>query len=241
MKNTILTTLVSMVMIFGGIYLFPWSDIDWGKLENGQAKVIRVVGSADSKSANEVANFSATVSSINDKKDVAVAEVNGKIDEIIKSLKEFGIKDEDLKTTNLSIYQQEEPYYQDGVQKFKPGQWRVNNTVEVSLKEVSRADALSDLLSKSSATSVWGPNFGLAESGEAESMLVELALKNAMEKAQKLASAAGVELGKVVSVAEIEANTIPYASEMGGGGGGAKLEPGTTKVTKSLDVVFEIK
>jgi len=58
--------------------------------------------------------------------------------EIIKSLKDFGIKDEDLKTQNLSINQNEETYYERSAEA-RPGQWRISNSVEIKLHDVDRS------------------------------------------------------------------------------------------------------
>lgn len=67
--------------------------------------------------------FGAGVDSVLIDKDKAIEEVNIKVGELIKMVTNFGIEDKDIKTKNLSVYQQEEFYYEDGVQRTRKGQW----------------------------------------------------------------------------------------------------------------------
>lgn len=103
-------------------FFIPWSLVDWGSFSLKPARTVTVVGEARSQKKSEIASFSAGVNAINDDKEKAIAEVNGKVEAIIASVKEFGIKPEDIKTQNLNIYQNQETYYEDNRQKQRPGQ-----------------------------------------------------------------------------------------------------------------------
>jgi uncharacterized protein len=204
---------------------------------------VTVVGEAKSQQKTQVATYTAGVSSVSDDKDAAVSEVNKKMDTIIQAVKDFGIKSEDIKTQNLSVYQMEQPYYEEGVQKTKPGQWRVSNDISVKLKDVNRASELADLLTKSGATNVYGPSFTTDDTQEAEVGLVDQAIKNATEKADAIAKASGKKLGKVITVSEGSSSSgiYPFISEKSiAGGGGSSVEPGSQTVSKSVTVTFEL-
>lgn len=238
MKNI----LMAAILVILTIIVLPW--INWGKISYLPAETVAVTGEAKSQQKNQIATFSAGVEVINNDKQTAVNEVNNKINALVKSIKEFGIAEADLKTQNMSIYQQEETYYEGGVQKTRKGQWRVNNSVEITLREIDKANDLADLLGKSGATNTWGPNFAMDDTNAAEKALYEMAMKDAREKAESIAKASGRALGKVISVTDGGASSPVYPVAMradGLGGGGAKLEAGSTTVYKSMNVVFELK
>lgn len=234
------------VFLLGATYFFPWRNIDWGRVTMEPVRVLTVAGYAESKEKNQIAKFSAGMSAVNSDRDVAIKEVNSKIEAITKAVKEFGIKDEDIITQSMSIYQMQESFYENGTQRQKPGQWSVNNNIEVTLRDVDRANTLADLLSKSGATNVWGPNFQLDRSEKAADSLMEAAIEDAKVKAEAIAKATGSTLGRVVSVNEgVTSGGIIYPMAVMkdgmGGGGGASLESGTSTVAKSVTVVWEIK
>lgn len=135
---------------------------------------------------NQIATFSAGVSYVSDNKDEAVSVVNKKVDEIVTSLIKFGIDRSDIKTENLSVYQQEEQYWEEGKQKTRPGQWRVSNSVSIVLRDVDKASSLADILTKSGATNVYGPNFSLEDTKEAEASLLKDAIDDARKKLKVL-------------------------------------------------------
>lgn len=229
------------IILLAGAFLIPWDKVNWGRISLMPGKTITVVGEAETREKSQIATFTAGVSAVNDNKDTAIDEVNKKIATIIEAVKSFGIKSEDIKTQNLSIYQQEETYYEEGRQKTRPGQWRVNNSIEIILRDVDRASALADLLVKSGATNVHGPSFSLDESQQEEGKLLEEAIKDAREKAEIIARSSGGELGKMLSVSEGYQQPSVFRLGLEGGGGGTPIEPGTETVSKVVTVVFELK
>ena len=174
--------------------------VNWGRIAMGPAETVSVLGEAKSQQKNQIATFSAGVEAINNDKESAISEVNSKMEGLIKSIKDFGIAEADLQTQNMSIYQSEESYYENGVQRSRKGQWRVSNSVQITLREIERANELTDLLSKSGATNTWGPNFSMDDTNTAEKGLYDLLMKDAREKAEAIAKVSGRTLGKVINV-----------------------------------------
>lgn len=235
--------LLAGLVLAGVSLVFPWSLVDWGSFALKPARTVTVVGEARSKKKSEIATFSAGVNSIGDDKEKAIAEVNDKVATIIVSVKEFGIKAEDIKTQNLNIYQNQETYYEEGRQKQRPGQWQVSNSIEMKLRDVDRASSLAELLGKSGANNVYGPNFALDEDPAEADGLFAQALENAKEKAGNVAKASAKKLGNILSITEgvSASGPIPLYRMEAGGGGGAGLEPGSGTVSKSVTVIFELR
>ncbi len=233
--------LVAGILITASFFL-PWKIIDWGKIQLSPTRTITVTGEAETQERSQMASFTAGVSVINDDKQVAIDEVNQKIATVIEAIKSFGIPDQDVKTQNLSVYQTEEAYYEEEVQKGRPGQWRVSNSITITLRNVDRASDLADLLTSSGATNVSGPNFRVDDTQSAEKSLLEAAIKDAQEKAAVIAQASGAELGKIITVSEgAQSFSLYRPLESSGIGGEAPIEPGSSTISQTVTVIFELK
>lgn len=234
-----------LVILFLALFFLPIRKIEWGKIRWLQPETVTVTGEARSVKKNQIASFNAGVDSVQSDKDKAIKEVDTKVADLIKAVKNFGIDEKDIKTQNLSIYQQDESFYEDGVQRNRKGQWRVNNSIEIKLINVDKASELATLLTSSGATNVYGPNFTFEDTSEAEKDLFKAALDDAKQKADMLAKASGREIGKVVNIVEggNYSNSPIYTAKVmdGMGGGGAPIEVGSGTVSQSLTVVFELK
>lgn len=230
-----------MKKIIGGIVLllviiYGAPRMNWGRITMQPGEMVTVTGEAKSVQRNQIANFSAGVQAMNLKKEAAVSEVNDKITKLIAEVKDFGIKAEDIQTQNVSIYQDQYTF---------KGQWVVNNSIQITLRDIARAGALTDLLNSSGATNINGPNFRMDDTAKAETDLIEAAMKDARTKAERIAKASGRKLGKVMTVNENGGGQVyPImwaAKDSSGLGGGAPVEPGSTTVMKSITVVFELR
>jgi uncharacterized protein YggE len=238
MKKIIGMLIIVLVVIYG----LP--KIDWGKFKWLPGETVTVTGEAKVVQKNQIASFSAGVDAVNDKKDEAVKEVNSKMEALIKALKEFGIKENDIQTQSLNYYQNEESYWDNGVQKSRKGQWRVSNSIEIKLREVDKASQMADLLASSGANNVYGPNFQFDDTSEIEKQLFAAAIADAKDKGLIMAEASGRKLGKVLSVNEGSGtnNNWPILYSKGAeGGGGSPMEAGSGTVSQTVTVVFELQ
>ncbi len=242
-KNTKFQLILFVVVILS-IVFFPYNKKFLGVIQQNSQRTITVTGEASKITQNQVASFSAGVSVVKDNKEEAVKEVNEKVAKLIADLKAFGISPSDIKTQNLSIYQREETYYEDGKSKSRQGQWSVSNTVDVKLRKIEKSSELANLLAESGANNVYGPNFEMDDTTIYETELLNSALINAKKKAGDLLIKQNSKLGNVVSIIEGNSygNVTPVFDAKGiGGGGGAPIEQGSAKITKSVTVVFEIE
>ena len=240
-KKIIVFKLALVAIFLVGVFTIPWRLINWGKIEILPASTITVSGEAHLEEKSQIATFTAGVTAINDDKETAVSEVNQTIDEIINAVKAFGIAEEDIQTRNLSVNQTQEAFIEDERRKVELGQWRANNTIEITLRDVDKASALADLLSESGATNVYGPNFSLDDTQDSEVVLLEEAIDNAREKADTIAKSSGRKLGKIVTVSEGSQQSSGIFKSLPEVGGGTPIEPGTETVYKTVTVTFELR
>lgn len=244
-KPSILNPLIFVIFIVIAIFFSPLKSIDWGNLKVGDRESVTVTGSAKTQQKSQIATFTAGVNVYGDNKETAITEANNKINEITTKAKEFGVDASDIQTQNMSVYQSQDAYWEDGRQKYRPGQWSVNNDVTITLRSVDRAGELYNVLSSTGATNIYGPNYQADDQKELEAGLIEQAIKDATEKATTMANIGGRKLGKIVTIQEGATsggidNPIFY-SRMDAGGGGAAPEPGSQTISKQVTVTFELK
>lgn len=238
----IIGAVVFALFVGAGAMFLP----SWGKLQWLPTDTVTVIGMAKSDTKTQIAYFSAGVNAYNDDKQIAVDEVNRKVSTIIDAVKTFGVVPADIKTENMNIYQNQESYYEDGRQKYRPGQWNVGSTVSIKLRNVDQASALAGVLSKSGATNVNGPSFTFDDTSAIADSLTADALKDAEKKASAVAQSTGRKLGGVVQVTEGYTPNVQYypiggGFGGGGGGGGAPMEAGSGTVTKTMTVTYKLE
>ncbi len=150
---------------------------------------------------------------------------------LLDALKKVGIAEKDIRTSNFSInferveqgmgIPQPEPTVAPVQQKVGGGSrpvpppvlppppralvglYRVSNTVDVTLHDMSKIGPVLDKAVEAGANNVWGINFGLDKTDAVEAQAREKAVADARSRAQTLAKLQGISLGPVVSVSEV--------------------------------------
>ncbi len=240
MKPWILWSVVAAVFT---LVVFPHAD--WGLLTLKTPQTITVTASAQREQANEIAQFYGGVTAVNTDKEKAVTEVNAKMDEVITKVKQFGIEAKDIKTQSVSVYQDQEQVTVEGRQRFEPGSWRANNSIQIKLRNGDRASDLVGLLSSSGLTDISGPNFMADPDATADTTdLLQQAVEKARAKAEQVAAANGMRVRRVINISEGGSTGGIYPMfdmARSASGGGAPIEAGTSTVYSSVSVTFEIR
>ncbi|MFC1627118.1 SIMPL domain-containing protein [Patescibacteria group bacterium] len=249
-KHKLLAFIIFIITLLAGIRFMPWHNVNWGKFEMLPGSAITVTGEGKLTLKNQIARFSATIHSTHEDKQQATEEVNQTMEEIIQQVKDFGIPEKDIQTQHVSVYKQEKPrvlIYPAPEIDTDDNKWRASNSIEIILRNVDQASDLANLLQSSKATGVNGPRFSLDDTDDSEQELLTAAINDAREKAEVIAKASNRKLGKVLTVSESGSSPNIFRAMMPEAGGGGEMatdvpvEPGSTKTTKTVTVVFELK
>lgn len=228
--------IVAVLILLAGLWFTPWSR---------PRAQITVTGEAKLQVNNQIARFSVNVTQTNQDKQTAIEAVNAEMDKIIKAVKVFGIEAKDLTTQNVSVYETVEPEILIYPPRPRSGekQWQASNSLDIILRDVSQAPALTDLLQGFALAQVSGPNFSLDETDNNDTELLTQAIEDARKKAGQAAAASGRKLGKVLTVNEgVSSQPWPLYREMAvSDKTAAPVEPGSTQTSKTVTVVFELK
>jgi uncharacterized protein YggE len=125
---------------------------------------------------------------------------------ILTALTESGIAQKDVRTSQLSIH----PVYaaQEPGKEQKLVGYSVANHVSAKIKHIEKLGDVLDRLIAAGATEVWNVEFLVSDPAKVLDQAREAAVADARRKAEVYAKAAGVTLGRVISIEE-EAGASP--------------------------------
>lgn len=208
-------------------------------------RTISVTGNGKTILTPDIATINIGVHTENADVSAALTENNAKAQAVRDALVGFGVKPEDIQTTNFSIY----PNQQYGPQGELLGiKYSVDNSVYITVRDLAKlGDVLTTTIS-SGANNIYGITFDVADREKALSEARLAAVADAKTQADELAAAAGLKVGKVMNLSVNATSPTPmYASNGMGGGGGAMaaapapISSGQLVVTVDAYVTYEIQ
>jgi uncharacterized protein YggE len=251
-KSKIAMNLMAVLIVFVLVYIgvsvaYKISQIQSnGRVTNQQLRdTIVVTGEAETDIKPDVALISLGVTK--ESKNIAQAqdESSRVMNEIVANLKEIGIKEKDLKTTNYSIYPKYDYNPQNG--KSTLVGYEVSQNLQAKIRDFSKISSAIQKATDLGANQIGGLNFIIDNEVNARSEARGLAIKNAQAKAKVLAQQLEISLGGVVNFSESGVSPQPYY-DYGIGGGMEKamssvsptVEPGTNNVSVNVYLTYEI-
>lgn len=176
----------------------------------------------------------------------AVTQNNAQTQKMMDALIAFGIDAKDIRTTSFSIW----PF-----DKYDPltGQatgekyYSVDNTVYVTVRDLTKLGDLLDTVISAGANTVNSIQFDVADKDAALKQARADAITDAKTKALELAEAAGLQVGEIRSITFADSQYYPISEGRGGGGGGGDaaaavpIQPGQLTFTVTVNVTYELK
>ena len=213
---------------------------------------ISVSGEGKVKAVPDVATVSLGV--VAQGKDAKEAQnlASERINKITSFVKGLGVAKEDITTSAANLNPRYD--YQNGRNDIVG--YDSNQTITVKVRGVDKgSDTVGKILAgavDNGANQVYGSQFTIDDPDSLKQEARKLAIEKAKVKARELAEAAGIKLGKVVSVQDGEGSypvpPIAYATDKGYGigGGGAEaiapsVEPGSQDISQTVTLVFEVR
>ena len=168
------------------------------------------------------------------------AAVNGKMDSVIKALKDMGIADEDISTNAIGVYANYD--YSTDVEQIV--NYTGYNSVYVTTSDVQNVGAYIDAAFAAGANNLDNVEFFASDTTEAGARAMEMAVENARSKAEVLAKAAGMRLGAIEEIKEGTADEynmpVMYAKTEDAGAGTTVIAS-RQRVGAAVSVTFELE
>lgn len=162
---------------------------------------------------------------------------------VIQAIRDFGVAEKDIRTTNFSIWSN--PQY-DEFGQITGTNYSVDNTVYVTIRDIDKLGDLLDAAIEAGANSIYSIQFDVEDKTEANKEARALAVEDAKTQAQDLADVAGLSLVEIQTISYYESGASPYFYGGKGGGGGeaasaVPIQPGQLAVTVTVNLVYSIK
>ena len=158
----------------------------------------------------------------------------------------LGVDEKDKKTTSYSIRPDYE-YEKTGTQKLVG--YTVFNQVQLKVRDTEKISTILGLLGQYGLNQVGSFSFDIDDKSILKSEALDKALKDARDKAERVAQSANIHLGKLVSFWENGAGYTPGPIPYGVGGDSAlpmyaakapSVEQGSRDVTVDINATYEI-
>jgi len=167
---------------------------------------------------------------------------------VVAALTDDGIKSDQIETSNFSVWPQYS--YPGENDKDRPPVivgYQVRNEITVTVQDLARLGKIVDSALKTGANEVVSISYEKQDSSQAVNLALKKACQQANAKAQAIAAALGVQLGRVVSVTESTSSYNPsppfqaLKATSGYGAGDVPIQPGKLQVTATVNITFELK
>lgn len=200
---------------------------------------ITVVGAGDAKGTPDTATVQLGVQTEAATSREALTANNTQMQALIAKLKEQGIADKDLQTSNVSIY----PRYDNDGRNITG--YQVSNMLTVTIRNVSQTGDLLDKVVDAGANNISGVSFSIADPAALEQTARDAAIANARARAEAMAKAIGGTVGQVLSITENIGSQPPVPmmerAQMADSAGSVPIQTGEQTINAQVQVTFELQ
>jgi uncharacterized protein YggE len=151
---------------------------------------------------------------------------------VIAALKQAGVASADLQTTQASL----DPRMSSDGQSVVG--YVATTSVLAQLRNLAGAGAVIDAAVAAGADSFSGPSLAVADTEKLYEDALKSAIANARAKAQAIATAAGLTLGRISSVEETATGGPPVTYASGSAKDSGPIQPGTQEIQATVTVRF---
>jgi hypothetical protein len=238
--------LLSVGLIY--LFIFPPSGIialDVRSTQLPESHTVTVTGEGKVTAVPDIATVNLSV--VSESKTVAAVTKDNtvKMNGVIASMKELGIDAKDMVTSGYNLNPKYD-YSPNGNAKIIG--YTLNQTLTLKIRDLNKVDQVLDKGTTLGTNQVYGLAFALDDDSKVKSDARDKAFADARSKAEVMAKAAGVKLGKVITFSENTPGYYPqpmyYAKTMMAEGAAVDSAPnvqtGSQEYNVSVQMTFEI-
>lgn len=199
---------------------------------------ITVTGVGHVDAVPDEAQFSLGITTKGQTAREALTANSARMQRLIAAVRGAGVDERDIKTQDVSVG----PNYDGGPEKTDG--YTATNSVSVRIRELDRAGAVLEAASRAGANQVYGPALTREDRDGLEQKALERAVANARKRADTLARAAGVDVGRVAAIVESVQQGGFYAESraaMDTASAEVPIEKGTEEIQATVTVTFSIE
>lgn len=206
-----------------------------------KASTLKLEGTGILRTSPDIA--SAFLGVVTEKKELSEAqkENSAVMDKVIASLIKLGIPEKDIKTESYSITPEYD--FVEGKQIFRG--YRVNNNLRVMIRNINEVGRVIDTAVANGANAVYNVNFSLLNRSEIYKRALNLAIRDAVEKAKSIENTLRVKVDEVpveiVELSNIDRAGIEGLYAMKAPASSTDIKSGELEVTAKVQTVFNYR
>lgn len=164
------------------------------------------------------------------------------MDKVITAIKASGVKNEDIKTVNYSIYPKYDYSQNTGISTIVG--YSVNNSVSVTVRDLEKTGNIIDAAADSGVNVSSSISFDLSNYEKYYNDALKNAVLAAKRKAGTMSEALGVTLKAPISVSEGGGysplrNYVSYDMKAESAGAATPIQAGSLEITANVSIVYE--
>jgi uncharacterized protein YggE len=208
-----------------------------------QPRTLSVSGNGTVSLTPDIANIYIGVHSEDPVITTAVNNNNTQTQTLVDALKNAGIAEADIQTSNFSVYS---TTGYDKLNNMPTGAtYAVDNTVYITIRDLSKMGSILSTALNSGANNINSITFDVADKTAAMAEARQKAMANASSLASELAQTAGLSVEAIQSISYTDNSYYPMYSGMGGGASAPNasvpIQPGKTQISVTVNVTYTIK
>lgn len=198
--------IAQMMTAAGVCALLAWNGMGAARCQDAARPVlmtsptegITALGHGEVKVKPDIAQVTLTVTTQSADQSAAVRQNAVRTTAVLAALRGIKIADKDIQTQSYTV----QPQYD-----YKPSPplltgYQVQNSVQATVHDLTKIGLVIDKATARGASEVGGISFDLSDRAQAQEQALSLAVTAAKRKAGVMASAAGVELGRLLTMSE---------------------------------------
>lgn len=250
---------ISLILL--SAFLFMKVITDFKNLPNIGKEIypqstIMVTGKGEAYAIPDIATFNFSVTELGTTVKEAQEKADQKINNALSVVREAGVEDKDIKTTNYNVYPKYEwnqvvciTYPCPAGKQVLMG-YEVNQTITVKVRDTEKVGDMVTKVGSSEVSNISGVEFTVDDREKYVAEAREEAIAEAKVKAKELAKQLGVKLGKMMYYNEMGDYPMYYGEGMGGAKdmmvssvapARAELPVGESKITSEITITYEIR
>lgn len=174
----------------------------------------------------------------------AMKAVSDSMDAILHRLTGQGVDAADVQTSQLTVAidrSQQMQRMNAGEEAVSPPEYVATSMLNVRVRDLDALGGLLDLALEDGVNQMSGLRFDVQDPEPLEAQARVLAVKDAVEQAEQIADAAGVEIGQVRRITAFNNGGRPQMMmEMSRSGGGMPVASGEVSIDAQVSVIFDI-
>jgi uncharacterized protein YggE len=205
-----------------------------------------VVGQGQAFGAPDQAQAQIGVEIFAENVNAATSQNQTTFDNIKAALLEQGVAEEDIQTSNYSVWA-DQRYDENGVTQGIVG-YRVTNQVNVTIRDINKVSDVLAAAIDAGANSIYGVYFSVSDPAALEAEARQAAMADAQARATSLAELGNVELGGIQIISEVIGSPVQPLLTRNMGGGMAEeaaaapgISPGQLSFQVQVQVTYAIQ